>query len=102
MIRRPPRSTRTDTLFPYTTLFRSLRGAAQSGAPAGGSREHAPALGAERAVLRVVADPAADRAHDGPSRPAGDVARCRDQPEVRGEVSARGLSGWSRHRASSP
>src|SRR3546814_1355462 len=30
MIRRPPRSTRTDTLFPYTTLFRSrgLRGEA--------------------------------------------------------------------------
>src|SRR3546814_11221157 len=27
MIRRPPRSTRTDTLFPYTTLFRSLEGA---------------------------------------------------------------------------
>src|SRR3546814_17766805 len=26
MIRRPPRSTRTDTLFPYTTLFRSGRG----------------------------------------------------------------------------
>src|SRR3546814_1903035 len=26
MIRRPPRSTRTDTLFPYTTLFRSPRG----------------------------------------------------------------------------
>src|SRR3546814_1114007 len=25
MIRRPPRSTRTDTLFPYTTLFRSER-----------------------------------------------------------------------------
>src|SRR3546814_7530094 len=25
MYRRPPRSTRTDTLFPYTTLFRSLR-----------------------------------------------------------------------------
>src|SRR3546814_12944394 len=24
MIRRPPRSTRTDTLFPYTTLFRSV------------------------------------------------------------------------------
>src|SRR3546814_6490742 len=28
MIRRPPRSTRTDTLFPYTTLFRSRRKAA--------------------------------------------------------------------------
>src|SRR3546814_19335083 len=27
MIRRPPRSTRTDTLFPYTTLFRSTQGA---------------------------------------------------------------------------
>src|SRR3546814_12875394 len=25
MLRRPPRSTRTDTLFPYTTLFRSAR-----------------------------------------------------------------------------
>src|SRR3546814_18636306 len=34
MIRRPPRSTRTDTLFPYTTLFRSLpRPAPGSGLP---------------------------------------------------------------------
>src|SRR3546814_20993666 len=33
MIRRPPRSTRTDTLFPYTTLFRSIRRIA-AGAPA--------------------------------------------------------------------
>src|SRR3546814_19026025 len=33
MIRRPPRSTRTDTLFPYTTLFRSA--AAGGAAPAG-------------------------------------------------------------------
>src|SRR3546814_1364962 len=47
MIRRPPRSTRTDTLFPYTTLFRSLdvgrlvdddRGAADLRAGAGGGR----------------------------------------------------------------
>src|SRR3546814_5323003 len=29
MIRRPPRSTRTDTLFPYTTLFRSARALAE-------------------------------------------------------------------------
>src|SRR3546814_9192004 len=39
MIRRPPRSTRTDTLFPYTTLFRS--GAARGDArlsPLGGCR----------------------------------------------------------------
>src|SRR3546814_20928226 len=49
MIRRPPRSTRTDTLFPYTTLFRSLpppddgRGAAacaRAGRPPGAP--HAP------------------------------------------------------------
>src|SRR3546814_14195344 len=31
MIRRPPRSTRTDTLFPYTTLFRSHRLVEQGG-----------------------------------------------------------------------
>src|SRR3546814_10464158 len=35
MIRRPPRSTRTDTLFPYTTLFRSRR---TSRHPQGGRR----------------------------------------------------------------
>src|SRR3546814_10007058 len=34
MIRRPPRSTRTGTLFPYTTLFRSVRRPAGSSAPA--------------------------------------------------------------------
>src|SRR3546814_5291597 len=34
MIRRPPRSTRTDTLFPYTTLFRSSPGSAPSVASA--------------------------------------------------------------------
>src|SRR3546814_11250183 len=35
MIRRPPRSTRTDTLFPYTTLFRSspYRAASRSASP---------------------------------------------------------------------
>src|SRR3546814_16147975 len=31
MFRRPPRSTRTDTLFPYTTLFRSTGGPAAGG-----------------------------------------------------------------------
>src|SRR3546814_13069493 len=33
MIRRPPRSTRTDTLFPYTTLFRSHWELDESGQP---------------------------------------------------------------------
>src|SRR3546814_17721122 len=36
MIRRPPRSTRTDTLFPYTTLFRSLISSERSAPPAVG------------------------------------------------------------------
>src|SRR3546814_4274302 len=63
MIRRPPRSTRTDTLFPYTTLFRSdggprrQRGAARlpdpvrlrqaglgGGRPRGPAREHGHAV----------------------------------------------------------
>src|SRR3546814_2521706 len=45
MIRRPPRSTRTDTLFPYTTLFRSLAlrvGRGLERAHAGGAHRHDP------------------------------------------------------------
>src|SRR3546814_12071278 len=38
MIRRPPRSTRTDTLFPYTTLFRSLEADAEGAVVAEQSR----------------------------------------------------------------
>src|SRR3546814_14737453 len=62
MIRRPPRSTRTDTLFPYTTLFRSPR---------------RPERGAERVVFlrrHVDADHAIDpgiaRGGGEPVRPA--------------------------------
>src|SRR3546814_1346548 len=39
MIRRPPRSTRTDTLFPYTTLFRSHNALTASRASLSKSRE---------------------------------------------------------------
>src|SRR3546814_14794434 len=43
MIRRPPRSTRTDTLFPYTTLFRSrAQSAANAEAPVFPGRGGAP------------------------------------------------------------
>src|SRR3546814_6844593 len=54
MIRRPPRSTRTDTLFPYTTLFRSLgvAGAAEHAARLRGKREDVAGLG-KVARLRV-------------------------------------------------
>src|SRR3546814_8459508 len=49
MIRRPPRSTRTDTLFPYTTLFRSV----QEAAHACEDRDDL-LLHRERAVLRLL------------------------------------------------
>src|SRR3546814_1490896 len=42
MIRRPPRSTRTDTLFPYTTLFRSLALLAALAWPAAHARDATP------------------------------------------------------------
>src|SRR3546814_13465474 len=65
MIRRPPRSTRTDTLFPYTTLFRSL---AWTQAPlfatrlVAASAEHSVTAGltprAQSAVKTAAASPA--------------------------------------------
>src|SRR3546814_4733033 len=42
MIRRPPRSTRTDTLFPYTTLFRSGRIPAQEAGRPPADLDHPP------------------------------------------------------------
>src|SRR3546814_3071157 len=51
MIRRPPRSTRTDTLFPYTTLFRSADGVRTAHERAGKSPSMiaiAPAAGSAR------------------------------------------------------
>src|SRR3546814_6081525 len=39
MIRRPPRSTRTDTLFPYTTLFRSVGRPPEHSGVGGGAAE---------------------------------------------------------------
>src|SRR3546814_4902335 len=44
MIRRPPRSTRTDTLFPYTTLFRSVRRGGVGRAILVGGRSRAAAV----------------------------------------------------------
>src|SRR3546814_10994889 len=50
MIRRPPRSTRTDTLFPYTTLFRSRAGEHRFG------REAAVLRDGARVVIRAEPD----------------------------------------------
>src|SRR3546814_11636690 len=54
MRRRPPRSTRTDTLFPYTTLFRSEPGRARL-------RPRSAARGASHTVVRKRARPDAQR-----------------------------------------
>src|SRR3546814_1595969 len=63
MIRRPPRSTRTDTLFPYTTLFRSrgLRGSA-----ARGGRDRPGRRGERRAAARTRAARPSPRARSDP------------------------------------
>src|SRR3546814_18629574 len=85
MIRRPPRSTRTDTLFPYTTLFRSRRaegaGAADRAARKAARRgdlgqceQHPPAHLARLLCDRIVA----------PDRQAGRRA-------VRGDLRAGSL-----------
>src|SRR3546814_18173424 len=69
MIRRPPRSTRTDTLFPYTTLFRSAGSDSPHAAairPHGyGRRSHGAARPARQSA-------ATDAARSGRRRPKGD------------------------------
>src|SRR3546814_16178153 len=72
MIRRPPRSTRTDTLFPYTTLFRSIlhregRETIGEDLPIGGDRRKAGEVDiAERTSgrLEIVARPGEDQVHE--------------------------------------
>src|SRR3546814_20806020 len=62
MIRRPPRSTRTDTLFPYTTLFRS------QSAP-GGDLQRQQALSSQGAYDRLFRL-SGDRGDRGQPKPA--------------------------------
>src|SRR3546814_20486907 len=60
MIRRPPRSTRTDTLFPYTTLFRSsfagLKSAVLRAAEAGAHGREELAASFQQAVVDCLID----------------------------------------------
>src|SRR3546814_14063677 len=60
MIRRPPRSTRTDTLFPYTTLFRSLDHHRNADAPlAGVAARHGVGRAMSAPYAEVIGDPIA-------------------------------------------
>src|SRR3546814_3254772 len=117
MIRRPPRSTRTDTLFPYTTLFRSAgrndRQAARGGARGRWSRllhavqrqsGRARAAGRDRrAVLRLPRQlwrrgpaPRRTRVEDGErlSRPRGHRDRRAAAGRARARTSRRRLPIW--------
>src|SRR3546814_9526925 len=96
MIRRPPRSTRTDTLCPYTTLFRSRRPAAEAqegdrrgqhgarAAPVRG-RDGAPALDRRRQLQPELpqaldAPDAEERPDPGVAAHPGSLARARRLP----------------------
>src|SRR3546814_946547 len=71
MIRRPPRSTRTYTLFPYTTLFRSRHARVQQQR----RRRHRPRTRQDRRHLRTLAGGAADRAGRQPRGSDGGLSR---------------------------
>src|SRR3546814_7161476 len=66
MILRPPRSTRTDTLFPYTTLFRSLL--APAAAATTQARPPTRRTAAERGLLMAVSPSGKAGARRGPCR----------------------------------
>src|SRR3546814_3911985 len=84
MIRRPPRSTRTDTLFPYTTLFRSRR--------FGSGRAHDEQLARMHSGIRkvlstisIIATPSTPSAHwKRPNRSARST-NCHCAPPMRSE-----------------
>src|SRR3546814_1921692 len=69
MIRRPPRSTRTDTLFPYTTLFRSSRHAV------------APTRGPWGALRRFAGVSGRQHPASGARGPACDLRAARERSE---------------------
>src|SRR3546814_3820009 len=77
MIRRPPRSTRTDTLFPYTTLFRSV---------ALGDRLEQYVGRVERGHAGVLFD---DAGHGGHRRVAHGVARMQVDDVAEGDAQGR-------------
>src|SRR3546814_2884587 len=96
ILRRPPRSTRTDTLFPYTTLFRSSRAP-----PIGvGHRERGAPFGAEYRLPRGRA--AGD--HGGPRLAGRPIlwqrARAHQGPRGRADGGAHDLSFRSEEHTS--
>src|SRR3546814_17137866 len=80
MIRRPPRSTRTDTLFPYTTLFRSAERNrhARTDRPLPARHQSPVGAGQPAAGRRItVVEPARAQADVRPGRPPAEHAAAR-------------------------
>src|SRR3546814_19948445 len=78
MIRRPPRSTLTDTLVPYTPLFRSVRRPREGGPAERPSRDRGrPHPSADRAQLRDARRPRFDQPPRAADDAGGDDARSR-------------------------
>src|SRR3546814_12830938 len=104
MIRRPPRSTRTDTLFPYTTLFRSQ----PSGEETMKMLVTAIAIAAATPVAAQTADPVhSDHGTPAPDRSAKDCCCCDspapnkadDMTKMAGGEKARGDTHAGQHCA---
>src|SRR3546814_20003850 len=89
MIRRPPRSTRTDTLFPYTTLFRST-----GAGPLGRSSPPTPAFRGGLVLFGVVWRKAMREAASRRSRRkgAGEDRQTENRASLYDEVTARIVS----------
>src|SRR3546814_11810318 len=83
MIRRPPRSTRTDTLFPYTTLFRSHA--------SGGSR----AIGLRTYYTAELVDPVAALKHYKQAQPEALKAWLLDQGQKDVSEGKRAIQGFA-------
>src|SRR3546814_3945481 len=77
MIRRPPRSTRTDTLFPYTTLFRSHAEGREADRADGRTAEAAVPRGPVASAVRR--RPGLRQAHPGQVRATGLHVRSRSE-----------------------
>src|SRR3546814_5185466 len=91
MIRRPPRSTRTDTLFPYTTLFRSYVRAVRHPADDADGRWCRPGCGRTGAGTRM-----------GPGKPASlwQMSERRDQCNAHQCCGCAGAAGRSEEHTS--
>src|SRR3546814_11137401 len=103
MIRRPPRSTRTDTLFPYTTLFRSCPSTSRPTAPSttivstrADARKQVPTLARQshwtgrNALPIAAARQQADRPREARARVAQLVEHTTENSSVGGSIPPQG------------